>query len=204
MQTKLQELTEKIYQEGVNQAKEESEKILAEAQKEADAIVNKAKKEAEELLSKAEKDAEEQKKNALNELQLSARQLISDTRQKLVGLIETKTIKPETKKAFEDAAFTRDMVLTLVKNWNPSKSESVDLNVLLPKDKKTEFEDYFKSKTGALLQDGLTIQYTDKLKAGLKIGPKDGGYMVSFSDEDFDNLFRAYLRPKLIEMLYSR
>lgn len=204
MQTKLQELTEKIYQEGVNQAKEESEKILAEAQKEADAIVNKAKKEAEELLSKAEKDAEEQKKNALNELQLSARQLISDTRQKLVGLIETKTIKPETKKAFEDAAFTRDMVLTLVKNWNPSKSESVDLNVLLPKDKKTEFEDYFKSKTGALLQDGLTIQYTDKLKAGLKIGPKDGGYMVSFSDEDFDNLFRAYLRPKLIEMLYSK
>lgn len=204
MQTKLQELTEKIYQEGVNQAKEASEKILADAGKEAEALMNKAKKEAEEIVSQAKKEAEEQKKNALNELQLSARQLISDTRQKLVGLIETKAIRPETKKAFEDASFTRDIVLTLVKNWNPSKSESVDLHVLLPKDKKAEFENYFKSKTGALLQEGLSIQFSDKLKAGLKIGPKDGGYMVSFSDEDFDNLFRAYLRPKLIEMLYTK
>ncbi len=49
MQTKLQELTEKIYQEGVNKANEEAEKIINSAKKEADGIVSGAKKEAEDM-----------------------------------------------------------------------------------------------------------------------------------------------------------
>jgi V/A-type H+/Na+-transporting ATPase subunit E len=54
------------------------------------------------------------------------------------------------------------------------------------------------------LKKGLEITFTDKFKGGFKIGPKDGGYLISLTDEDFDNFFRAYLRPKLIEMLYSK
>ncbi len=204
MQTKLQELTEKIYQEGVNKANEEAEKIIKSAKKEADGIVSGAKKEAEDIIKDAKKEAEELKKNSMNELQLSARQLISDTQQKIVKLIEAEAIEPEIKDAFKDAKFTRDVVLELVKNWNPKGDKPVDLKVLLPEKKQKEFEGAFKDKAKDVINKGLELSFSEKIKGGFKIGPKEGGYLISFTDEDFDNFFRAYLRPRLIEMLYEK
>ncbi|MBW6478636.1 MAG: hypothetical protein K0B37_04340 [Bacteroidales bacterium] len=203
MQTKLQELTEKIYQEGVNKANDEAEKILSSARKEADGIVSGARKEAEDIVKDAHKKAEELQNNSMNELQLSARQLISDTQQRIVKLIEAKAIEPEVKGAFKDADFTRDVVLEMVKNWNPKGDKPVDLKVLLPGNKQKDFEAAFKAKAGDILNKGLELSFSDKIKGGFKIGPKEGGYLISFTDEDFDNFFRAYLRPRLIEMLYE-
>jgi V/A-type H+-transporting ATPase subunit E len=203
MQTKLQELTEKIYQEGVNKANEEAEKIINSAKKEADGIVSGAKKEAEDIVKDAKKEAEELKKNSMNELQLSARQLISDTQQKIVKLIEAEAVEPQIKDAFKDAKFTRDVVLEMVKNWDPKADKPIELKVLLPEKKQKEFEEVFKDKAKDILNKGLEISFSDKIKGGFKIGPKEGGYLISFTDEDFDNFFRAYLRPRLIEMLYE-
>jgi V/A-type H+/Na+-transporting ATPase subunit E len=202
MQTKLQELTEKIYSEGVEKANEEAKKIEAEAKKQADDMLEKAKKDAEKIIKDAEKEAEDLKKNSLNELQLASRQAISDIKQKVVALIDYKAVSPEIKGAFKDVEFTQLIIETVVKNWNPKGSDAVSLSVLLPEDKKKEFEAFFQKKTKDLLEKGLEIGFSENVKGGFKIGPKDGGYMVSFTEEDFENFFKAYLRPKLIEILY--
>jgi len=204
MQTKLQELTEKIYQEGVNKAREDADKLKATAQKEADDIIAAAKKQAEELIRVAEKQAAELKQNSLNELQLSARQLISDARQKVVNLIEAKVVEPQVKATMADVEFNKDIIQTLVKNWNPNSDQSVEISVLLPVEKQKEFETFFKSKTTELLGKGVEVSFSDKIKGGFKIGPKAGGYLISFSDDDFDNLFRGYLRPRLIDLLFKQ
>jgi V/A-type H+/Na+-transporting ATPase subunit E len=204
MQTKLQELTEKIYQEGVNKAREDAEKIKATAQKEADEIVAAAKKQAEDLMKEAGKQAAELKQNSMNELQLSARQLISDTRQKVVNLVEAKVIEPQVKASMTDVEFNKDIIQTLVKNWNPNSDASVEISVLLPAEKQKEFETFFKVKTAEMLGKGVEVSFSDKIKGGFKIGPKDGGYLISFSDDDFDNLFRGYLRPRLIDLLFKQ
>ena len=54
---KLQELTRKLYNEGLSKGKEEGEAILAKAQAEAAAIVKKAQEEAQAILSQAQKEA---------------------------------------------------------------------------------------------------------------------------------------------------
>ncbi len=203
MQKKLKELTEKIYQEGVNKAKEEAEKIVSEAKKEADSLVDKAKKEADDIVKKAEKESDELKKNSLNELQLSARQMISDLKQQVVELIQTKTIEPETRGSFKEVEFTRDIIHTIVKSWDPKSGENVDLALLLPEEKQKEFDAFFKNKAKDLLDKGVEVSYSEAIKGGFKIGPKDGGYMVSFSDEDFEALFKDYMRPRLISLLFE-
>lgn len=203
MQKKLQELTEKIYQEGVEKANKEAEQILKEAKKEAKELLEKAKKEADSEKEAAKKEAEEIRQKGLNELRLSARQAISDLKQEITDLIQAKTIGPEAKKTLQDTGFTGDIIKTIVKNWNPEESDTVDLYVLLPKDRKKEFESYFQNKAKELLEKGLKLDFSDKLKDGFKIGPKDGGYLISFSDDDFDSFFRMYLRPRLIEMLFE-
>jgi len=204
MQTKLQELTEKIYREGIEKANEEAEKILTAAKNEAEEILALAKKEAESIVKGAEKDAGDLTKNSLNELQLASRQALTDLKQKIVDLIQTETIKPETKTALQDGEFARHIIKTIVANWNPSDSKSVDLNVLLPAEQQKEFEIFFANKTGKILYNGLEVNYSEKVKSGFKIGPKDEGYMISFTQDDFENFFKAFLRPKLVQMLFDQ
>ncbi len=204
MQKKLQELTEKIYREGVEKANQEAEKIVSDAKQQAEELLSKAEKKAEALIDNANKEAEDLKKNGLNELQLAARQAISDVKQQVVSLIQTKTIEPETKAAFKEAEFTKDIIQTIVKNWDPESGDNVELQVLLPDVKKKEFEAYFKGQAGKVLARGVEIEFSERIKGGFKIGPKDGGYLISFSDEDFDNFFKTYMRPRLIEMLFEK
>jgi V/A-type H+-transporting ATPase subunit E len=42
------------------------------------------------------------------------------------------------------------------------------------------------------------------MKSGFKVGPADGSYVISFTDEDFNNFFKAYLRPKSTELLFEK
>ena len=53
---KLQELTQKLYDEGLAKGKQDGEALLQKAQAEAEGIVKQAKEEAEALLAKARKD----------------------------------------------------------------------------------------------------------------------------------------------------
>ena len=57
MDNKLQELTDKLYREGLSKGKEEGEAILAKAELKATEIVEAAQKKAEEIIKKAEKDS---------------------------------------------------------------------------------------------------------------------------------------------------
>ncbi len=203
MQKKLQELTEKLYQEGIDKANEESKKIVKEAKKKADDMISKAKKEADKIIKEAEKKSEEIRNNGLNELQLASKQAVSELKQRIANLIEMKVVESKTKEAFDDKDFTKNLILTVVKKWSSDSESRVDLKVLLPEKQQKEFEKFFESKAKKLLDKGLEIEFSEKVKSGFRIGPKDGSYLISFTDKDFENFFKIFLRPRLIEMLYK-
>jgi len=201
MENKLQELTGKIYEEGIARAKEEADKILAEAKKEADDLKNKAKKEARQILDKAGKEAGELKKNVDSEVKLSARQAISSIKQHITELITTKTTDKAVKEAFNDKDFIKKIIETTVKNWNPGKN--YDLQLLLPKEDEKTLGAYFSSKQKDLLNGTIEVKFDDRMNTGFKIGPKDGRFLISFTDEDFENFFKTYLRPRTTQLLYG-
>ena len=49
----------------------------------------------------------------------------------------------------------------------------------------------------------MELEYTDGVKNGFRIGPKDGGYYLSFTDADFNALLDEYLRPQVAGLLYG-
>jgi V/A-type H+-transporting ATPase subunit E len=204
MQTKLQELTEKIYQEGVEKAQSEADKILSEAKLQAAEIIARAQKEAENMLGEAGKESNTLRKNALNELQLAGRQLVSDIKLKIVELVEYKSLAPQTKEAFNDQVFVKELIITTLKNWKANSAETVDMEVLLPAAKQKEFESYIKDQVNAVFGKGVQISFSERIESGFKIGPKDGGYLISFTGDDFENFFQTYLRPRLVELLYGQ
>ncbi|MBR4826300.1 MAG: hypothetical protein IKZ91_00245, partial [Bacteroidales bacterium] len=43
-----------------------------------------------------------------------------------------------------------------------------------------------------------------KMNGGFKVSPKDGGYMLQFTDEEFTQLIANYLRPATKKILFPR
>lgn len=202
MENKLQELTQKLYNEGVEKANVEAEKILAEAKSEAEKLKQEAEKEAQKIIANANQKSAEIKKNVDAELTLAAKQTIRTVKQQITDLIISKVIDEPVKKAFDDDKFLKEIIETVVKNWNPQKNETIDLSVLLPTELKKEFTKFFTAKSGKELNANLELSFSDSIKGGFKIGPADGSYKISFSEDDFENFFKSFLRPKTIEMLY--
>ena len=79
MENKIQELTDKIYREGVEKGNEEAQKIVENAQKEADSIVAAARKSADELAE-----------NTKSELKLFAGQAVNALKSEIATLILNK------------------------------------------------------------------------------------------------------------------
>ncbi len=203
MENKLQELTNKIYAEGVDKANKEAEEIIAKAKAEIQNMHKQAEKEASLIIEKAEKEAQEIKKNVNSEVKLSARQAINTIKQQITELITAKSTGEEIRQAFNNKEFLQRIIETAVKNWDPKESKSIDVAVLLPEKDEKELNEYFIKKQKSLLDSGLELRFDESMESGFKIGPKDGSYQISFTEEDFENFFRNYLRPRTTELLYS-
>jgi len=200
MQGKLQELTDKVYQEGISKAKEDSEKILKEAKQQAEKILAEARKEAEAIRQNAEKQSEEQRRNVESEIRLASRQMIAALKQKLTGLVTTKMVDEPMGESFNDVEFMKKLLETVVSNWK-SDAKS-DLTLMLSKDWHKKLEDYLKSKTLQSLHAGLEIKTTTDVK-GFSIGPANGSFRFNFSEEGFSGFLKDYLRPKAARFLFE-
>ncbi len=203
MEGKLQELTEKLYQEGIEKANQDAEQIIQKAKKEASEIIKNAQKEANNIIAQAEKRSEEIRKNVQSEVKLAANQAISAIKQQIVNLITAKIVEPPIQEAFNDVEFIKKIIEIAIKNWNPKEHERVDLTLLLPKKHEEELGKYFLSNGIKLIRSGLEVHFDENLTGGFQIGPKDGTYKISFTDEDFENFFKEYLRPRTIQILYG-
>jgi V/A-type H+/Na+-transporting ATPase subunit E len=202
MADKLQELTERIYQEGVSKAKQEADRILAETNAKAAETLKKADEDANRIRKEAQAAAEETRKNVNAELQLAANQAISALKQQISDLIIAKVIDPSAEKIWEETGFLKKMVETAIQNWKQG-NEMGEVAVMLPKNLEKEMDDFFQKSSSAIISKGLKVNYSEHLKSGFSIGPADGSYKISFTDDDFANFFKHYLRPRAIKILYG-
>ncbi len=203
MENKLQELTQKLYNEGLSKGKQESEQLIANAKNEAEQIIADAKKKAAEIVKNAEQSAEDMKRNTITEVGLASREIVGTLKQQIEDLIILKGVSPAISQANTDPEFIKEILLTIAKNWNGESSGKIELTALLPADKQEQFTKVIEGAVVNNLQEGLEIKFDNKVKSGFKIGPKDGGYYISFSDDDFNALFKDYLRPLIADMLFS-
>lgn len=201
MQNKLQELTDRLYNEGLSKGKQEGEAIVQEARSKADAIVSDARRQAEEILAKAKKDAEELKSKVNGDLKMAASQCISATRQDIEKLIITKMTDKEIKTALSSADFIKSMIMAVAEKF--STDEPAGLDIILPESLKKEVEPFVEKELSSILKSGVTASFSKKISGGFAIGPKDGGYFISFSDETFTELISEYLRPATKKLLFG-
>ena len=201
MQNKLQELTDKLYKEGLSKGKQEGEELLAKAKVQADEIVAKAKAEADAILAAANKEAEDLKTKVQGDLKMAASQSVAATKQDIETLVVAKMTETEVKKALTSAEFVKEVILAVAKGFNTE--EPTDLELVLPESLKAELEPFVKNEMTKVLNAGVQASFTKKVAGGFTIGPKDGGYFISFTEETFNALISEYLRPATKKILFG-
>ena len=199
--TKLQQLTDKLYQEGLEKGRTEARALVTEAEARAAKIVAEAEARAAKIVTEAERKAEDVEKNAMTEIALAGKQAVAKIKSEIETLIVTKVSAEGVKSANLDPAFIKEMLLAVAANWN--NGAKADLKALLPEAKKAELGAAFDSAAGALLAEGIEVGFSADVKSGFKVGEKDGGYYISFSDESFEALLGGYLREKAAELLFK-
>ena len=198
---KLQELTQKLYDEGLAKGKQEGEAVLQKAKEEAEAIVKKANEEAEAILAKARKEADDFKVKVEGDVKMAASQALQATRADIENLIVAQAAEAPAEKALSDEGYIKGIITAVAQRF--SAEEPADLSIVLPESLEAGLEPFVKDELGKLLGKGVEATFSKKLSGGFKIGPKDGGYFVSLTDETFKDLIGAYLRPATKKLLFG-
>ena len=201
MQNKLQELTEKLYAEGLSKGKQEGEEILAKAKVQADEIVAKAHAEAAAIVAAAKKDAEDLKTKVESDVKMAASQSVAATKKDIETLVVAKMTEAEVKNALTSADFVKEVIIAVAKGFNTE--EPVDLEVVLPEALKKDLEGFVAKELANALKGNVEASFSKKVAGGFTIGPKDGGYFISYTDETFNALISEYLRPATKKLLFG-
>ena len=201
MHNKLQELTDKLYNEGLSKGKQEGEELLAKAKVQAEEIIAKAQAEAEAIKVAANKEAEDLKTKVQSDLKMAAAQSVAATKKDIETLVVTKMTAAETSAVLTSAEFVKEVILAVAKNFNTE--EPVDLEVVLPEKLKKDLEPFVAGEIAKALKGNIEATFSKKIAGGFTIGPKDGGYFISFTDETFNALISEYLRPATKKILFG-
>ena len=203
MQNKLQELTDKLYNEGLSKGKQEGEAILNEARARAEDIIAKANAEAAKILADAGKEAEELKTKVTGDLKMAASQSMAATRQEIENLLTSKVSDKEITKALTSAEFVKEVIMAVAKSFNPEGSEPVGLSVILPESLKKEMEPFLRKELAKALDAKVEARFSRKISGGFTIGPAGESWFISFTDETFRELISEYLRPATRKILFG-
>lgn len=198
---KLDILTKKIYEEGIEKAQQDAKSILEKAQQDAQNIIDEANAKANAIVEKANNDAANMKQKTDAELGMSVKQAVASLKQQLTNLISDKIAVDMTKSAFKDEDFVRELMSKIIEKWTPDGN--LDLNVIMNQKEKEEFEKYLLAKHKDLLNNNLTLVNSGSQKEGFVIQPKDGSYKITFSEKVFEEFFNAYLKDYSKKLLFS-
>jgi V/A-type H+-transporting ATPase subunit E len=194
---KIQELTSKIYVEGVEKGKAEADRIIAEAKENAGALIADAHKKAENIIATATKSATELRENTESELKMYASQASEALKTEITNILTDSLSVNNVKAATEDKTFMQKLIVDLVQNW--SKNEVLTIGIA----NADELKSYIAANAKSLLDKGLNIESVNGMKTTFTLSPADGSYTVKFGDGEFIAYFKEFLRPKVRELLFD-
>ena len=201
MQNKLQELTDKLYNEGLAKGKQEGEELLAKAKAQAEEIVAKAQAEAAQIVAAAQKQAEEIKTKTASDVKMASTQSIAATKKDIETLLVGKMTDEAVKDALTSAEFVKGIIKAVAEKF--TTDGPVDLALVLPESMKKDLEPFVASELAKTLGAGVEASFSKKVNGGFQIGPTDGGYFISFTEATFNELISEYLRPTTKKLLFG-
>ena len=173
------------------------------AHAEADGIIAQAKAEAERIIAQANKEADELKTKVAADVRMAATQSIAVTKQEIEQMVVTRAAQQGTGQALSSVDFAKELIANVVKAFNPQNASPVALDLILPESMKAQLEPFVGSEIAKTFNGEIRVDYSKKMNGGFKVSPREGGYMLQFTDEEFTQLIANYLRPATKKILFG-
>lgn len=200
MESRLESLTQKIYEQGVERGREEAQAQVEKAREEAAELLVQARAGAEEVLRNARDEAQALKVRAQAEIRMAGEQALSALRQEVVYLLSRSTLKVDVDRVLDDSQSFLEVVRQAVKATIDRTGGAV--SVTFSSDARSRLEAIAATRLKDLLDQGLEVRFDGRFDRGFRIGPKNGDYQVSFTDADFLVFFQGYLKSRTRELLF--
>ena len=196
MDSQIQALTEKVYQEGVLKGEQEAAKILAAANAQAEQVERDARTRAEQIIAEAQRSASELKSNTERELKLNASKLIEATKASIVDVLAGRIAGDSVQALTANPELLQRVVLEIAKGFD------LKHGVEITSSQAEELKAYFAQNAKALLEEGLTIKQVAGKATQYTIRPQNGSFKVEIGEQEFVELFESILRPQLAQELF--
>ena len=196
MDSQIQALTEKVYQEGVLKGEQEAAKILAAANAQAEQVERDARTRAEQIIAEAQRSASELKSNTERELKLNASKLIEATKASIVDVLAGRIAGDSVQALTANPELLQRVVLEIAKGFD------LKHGVEITSSQAEELKAYFAQNAKALLEEGLTIKQVAGKATQYTIRPQNGSFKVEIGEQEFVELFKSILRPQLVQELF--
>lgn len=203
MDSKLQELTEKIYREGVEKGEQQAGEIIAAADKQSAAIIDGARREAEKIIAGAQKKAADMRQNMESDMRLAATQSMNSLKQQILDAITARVVEKPLTASLSDTATITEFLKIILQNWNPATGGLSGIEVLLPEAQREQLSAALEVGLSRELAAGLKLRFAKNIKAGFQVQPSGSTYKISLTDEDFREYFKEYLRPRMRAFLFG-
>lgn len=206
----VQELIDRIRDEGIQETRQRAEKILDDARKEAEAILAKAKEEADVMVAASAAEIESRDKSAMEALKLAARDAVLQLKTGVARAFEDHVRRLVTT-ATMDKELIRTIVLALARDKAKEVTMDSDLEIMVAK---ALFEDaeldeslrdrgkkQILSLSGDMLREGVELIPSDDVKGGVRIKLVGEDLEIDLTDEAIADLLIQFMSPRFISIL---
>jgi len=196
MENKVQEITEKIYREGVEKGQAEAQQIVEAAQEKKADMFKSARQATEKMIADAKKSAEELSNHTHAELQMYAQRAVEALKNEIANLLSNAVVDTVIGNTINHE-WLQQLMLTLAIEWSNRE------DVIIQTADAEALTKYFFLHAKELLDKGVQIEQVNGKHAGFAIMPATKGYKIQFGEAEFAAYFKAFLRPQLVEMLFK-
>ncbi|MGA8164516.1 MAG: hypothetical protein WB791_05755 [Waddliaceae bacterium] len=205
----VQELIDKLKNQGVEEGRQQANEMIASAQREASCIIADAKSEADKLLAEAHQKIEMERSSAYEAIHISFRDTELALRSKFREAFSL-YLKRLVSYELQDKDFIKQLVLAIVGTNVPELERIEKLEVLVPmflletdeqgtrlsKKGKENMRHLVLGISGEMLREGVELKFSADVKGGIRIRLVGEDLEIDFSDECLSSLLLKHLLPR--------
>jgi V/A-type H+-transporting ATPase subunit E len=218
----VQQLIDKLRQEGIDAGQKEAEQILIDARRRAEAILGDAKQKADHMVKAAQQDAEKQIQSVRDALKLAFRDSLLALKENITVDFSLR-LKRLVKEQMRDEVFLKQLILEIAGRSLPENTDNEPIEILLPENlldmeklrhqpyqqpyqqQRSSQEDslahFVSTMATEHLREGVTIRSADSHDSGIRVRIVNQDIELNLTDEGISDLLLEYLTPRYRALL---
>jgi V/A-type H+-transporting ATPase subunit E len=210
----VDELIDRLRDEGVRAGRDEAERVVADAEARARWLVEQAQDEATNLIEKARAESQALRSSADDALQVAARDMLLSLRERLTHRFAGE-VRRLVSDQLRDKDFLKQLIFEIAGKQREIIDEGEEVEVLLPRKalevgelrkdsgelQDGELTEFVLGITDSMLRDGVTIRVTDSDMEGISARLVKDEIQVEVTADAVSALLLEHLQPRFRALL---